>query len=144
MFVQSEQTSYLLLQERADILHVFDRRKCHGWNVRPFCLLWDGKNFRKSLAGRSMRSLFHHRNGRKFRVSLADRTLRPLCHLRHERKFRGSPDYRNKCPPFHLRNGRKIRFSLAGRTFVSSSLASLAEVLRVSEQFVHASTLWHS
>ena len=144
VFVQSEQESYLSLQERADILHVFDRRKCHDWNVRPFCLLWDGKQFHKSLAGRSMRSLFHPRNGRKFRESLADRSLRPLSHLRHERKFRDSPDYRNKRPPFHLRNGRKIRFSLAGRTFVSTSLASLAEVSLVSEHSVHASTLWHS
>ena len=118
VFVQSEQASYLSLQKRADILQVFDRRKCHDWNVRPFCLLWDGKKFRKSLAGRSMRSLFHPRNGRKFRVSLADRSLRPLSHLRHERKFRVSPDYRNKRPPFHLRNGRKIRFSLAGQYFI--------------------------
>lgn len=148
VFVQSEQASYLSSQERADILHVFDRRKCHlsldDWKVRPICLFWNGQKFRKSLAGRSMPSIFHRRNGRKFRVSLADRTLRPLCHLRHERKFRVSSDCRNMRPPFHLRNGRKIRFSLAGRTYVSTSLASLAEVSLVSEHSVHASTLWHS
>ena len=127
VFVQSEQAAYLSSQERADILHVFDRRKCHlsldDWKVRQFCLLWNGQKFRKSLAGRSMPSIFHPRNGRKFRVS---------------------SDYRNMRPPFHLRNGRNIRFSLAGRTYVSTSLASLAKVSLVSEQSVHASTFWHS